>query len=459
MKFLAFLFLIGTATAALPLPPEVKVEWGFLPLLNKEGKEQASLFFTSYFQEHPEGEEERPITFCFNGGPGSSSVWLQLGGLGPVRLSEKSIKDPTLFPVLENNPNSLLEFSDLVFIEPLTTGLSRTAQGVDAAPYLSYEGDVDYLAEGMILFLNRFQKWNAPLYMMGESYGAIRIIGLAGKLLDEYRIGTRGLIFVSGVLDLKDIFVSGDSDNPYLFALPTYAILAGKEEGKKPQEIAPLVEAFLENRYQQALFLGDALPKHEIDPLAEELAKWTKLPKEMIVQHRLRIPPHSFRDKFSDDEVIGRFDGTTRSPSPGELPPYFEIDPSLNHLFPVFTQGMHQFLTELGWKGDRESYVVLSQANRNWDFKTKHGIGLFNGVPTLKKLLYLLPALKVVAATGCYDLAIPYYTTKYDLRHLLLDAKTKERVQLGIFEGGHMFYLNPITSNIFLKSLKPLYVQ
>ncbi len=448
MRFL-FLFLILSSLAAeLPLPSNAKIEWGFLPLQNKEGKEEANIFYTAYFQPS-NNQKPRPITFCLNGGPGASSVWLHLGGVGPLRL-----KDAYEGPELEKNPGSILPFTDLVFLDPISTGFSKTAIGIDATPFHSFDGDVESLSRAVIAFMNRYEKWGSPLYLMGESYGTLRVVGLAKKLFENSQIATRGLIFVSGPLDYGTIIGESASDLPYVLAFPTQAILAGLKEGKKAEEVSVEAERFLEQTYQPALFLGDALPENQKADLAEALFKWTSVPKEEIVASFYRITPTTFRYLTKRGEVLGRFDGRVSTIAPYEIPPYFQMEPSFLNLFGTFQQSIHQVLKESGWKGGVENYAVHADSIK-WDFKTNNCF--LNVVGSLKELLYQLPKLQVLSCNGYYDLGVPYYSVKYSVRHLLLDKETAKRVRMELFHGGHMFYLDRSINEAFGQTLKTFY--
>jgi carboxypeptidase C (cathepsin A) len=440
IRFLLFTFLITSLVAELPLPLDVKVEKGYLTLENKEGKEEGKLFYVAYFQEPRKGEAERPLTFCFNGGPGAATVFFHLGGIGPIKISEGPGQ-------LEKNPSSLLRFSDLVFIDAMATGFSRTAAGVDLAPYLSFEGDMESLSQGITVFLNRYKKWSSPLYLAGASYGTIRIIGIAAHLFEHYHIGIDGLLLISGLLDFENVSVDASNDFPYLFSFPTYAILAKKNGAE--------AEAFLEKKYQPALFLGDALPESAVQTLAQELSEWTTLPKEEILKMRLRISPYAFRELFTKGEVLGRFDASVTQPSPGDVGYNLHLDPSFIPLLALFHQKMNYFLKELGGEQEKESYVVLSDSAQKWKFLLRdHSL---NVAPMLRRLLYNNPKLKVFAASGLYDLATPYYGMKYGIRHLLLDEATQKRVKLNLYEGGHMFYGKPSSVEALVKDVKSFF--
>jgi len=447
VKWFLLLFVVSTLLADLPLPPGVKLEFGAIPLKDKEGKEEANIFFSAYFQS---SDKPRPLTFCLNGGPGASSVWLHLGGVGPLR-----IKDAYKNGELEKNPGSFLPFTDLVFLDPVSTGFSKTATGVDATSFHSHEGDVESLGRAVIAFLDRFQKWDAPLYLLGESYGVVRVVGLAKTLLNSYQVATKGLILVSGPLDFLTIQANGSNDLPYALMFPTFAILEGLKEGKKAQERAIEAEKFLESTYQPALFLGDALPEEQQKELTDSLSQWTGMPKEEILVSFFRISPTNFRYMSERGTVFGRFDARVKTKAPYELPPFVSLEPSFTLLYGPFKQAMHTVLQGGGWKNETEqNYAVMADAIK-WNFKTENCY--LNVVGPLKELIYQLPHLQVISCNGYYDLAVPYYSVKYSLRQLLLDPETAKRVHLELFEGGHMFYLDRSVNEEFSKVIRSYY--
>jgi len=450
VKFFVLLLAFSALLADLPLPKEAKIEFGFLKLRNKDDKEEAQIFYTVYTQP-ADNQKPRPLTFCVNGGPGAASVWLQLGGVGPLRL-----KNSYESAELEQNPGSILPFTDLVFLDPVSTGFSKSSTGVDPSLFHSFETDVDSLNRAIVQFLNTYERWDAPLFLMGESYGSLRVVGIAKKLFETTRIATRGIILVSGPLDYGTIIGESTHDMPYIAAFPTQAILEGLKKGKKAEDVRPEAENFLEKIYQPALFLGDALPEKEREPLADELSRWTGVPKEELMASFLRITSSTFRYMTSRGQTFGRFDGRVVVEAPYEIPPYIQIEPSFLSLMPHFQKAIHQVFKEYGWKSGDDIYVVLADSIK-WDFKTNNCY--LNVVASLKELLYQLPQLQVLSCNGYYDLGVPYYGVKHSLRHLLLDKKTATRVRQELFNGGHMFYLDRSVNESFGNILKTFYLQ
>ncbi len=434
-------------------------------------KEEASIYFTAYFaKQSTPVSAPRPITFCFNGGPGSSSVWLHMGCLGPKIINFSDLRDNPIPGSYSDNPHTLLATTDLVFIDPVSTGFSRPATGVDAKNFHGVDSDIDSLAEFIRLFLTRFDRWDSPRYLAGESYGTVRVVGLAEKLQDEYYIDCNGLILISSVLDFTtmDDYSLGN-DLCYILSLPSYAAstwyhhkLPGELQNKKLQEFLAEVEEFTLHEYAPALLLGDKLSDDAKTTISKQLARYTAIPQETISLLHLRIPPALFMKSLlkTSGKVIGRYDARYTgddSEQPSDSPTY---DPSFYAVAGLFTSGLQNYMySDLGLKKE-ERYYILGHNVQPWNWSLKRqpaGLGYLNITNSLRSTMMKNSQLKVFVASGYFDMATPYFATDYTLDHLQLPARLRQNIEQHYYEGGHMMYLNPNALKQFTEQLSAFF--
>lgn len=385
------------------------------------GKDKAEVFFTAYFVKNPlilTGN--RPITFCFNGGPGSSSVWLHMGILGPKKTQTIDLAFTPSPGTYENNPYTLLPSTDLVFVDPVSTGFSRAADGVNEKEFHGVEEDIEYLAEFIRLFLTRFDRFDSPRYLLGESYGTIRVIGLAQKLHKDYFVDVNGLILISSTLDLMT-WTPYDTTNDlsYALVLPSYAATAWyhkklpvENNSKKLQELLAEVEDFAINEYAPYLLQGDKLEQEKKIAIAKRLASYIGIPEEEIMNSHIRIPITRFITQLEtkDRKLLGRFDSRFLGPKLPCTPDYITYDPSFEAITGAFTSTFLKYLqTELHCTKDSRYYLLNSNVNPwNWSLKSQPpGLGCLNMTEDLRDTLIGNPAMRVFIASGYYDLALP----------------------------------------------------
>ena len=423
----------------------------------KEGeKPKASIFFVAYTRDAGPGVDPtahaaaRPITFSFNGGPGSSSVWLHLGLLGPRRVVLEKDGRPLPPPYrLVDNTYSLLDKTDLVFIDPVTTGFSRAVPGETDKQFHSFKTDIESVGDFIRLYVSRNHRWTSPRYLIGESYGTTRAAGLSGYLQERHGFYLNGIMLVSVVLNFMTVRFAPGNDLPYLLFLPTYAATAryhGKLGADVPGDLAELlaeVEAFAMNEYALALLRGDALPAEERTAIAERLARYTGLSADYIARTNLRIDIHRFVKELLRNQrrTAGRLDSRYTGIDRDAAGERHEFDPSYALIQGPYTGLLNDYVRrELRFDSDLP-YEILSDRVQPWKFD-EHQNSYVNVGETLRQAMSMNPHLRVFVANGYYDLATPYLATRYTFDHLELDESLRGNVTMSYYEAGHMMYIH-----------------
>ena len=419
-------------------------------------KPKAAIFFVAYTRDRPPGGDEteyaatRPITFAFNGGPGSSSVWLHLGLLGPRRVVLEEDGRPLPPPYrLVDNAFSLLDKTDLVFIDPVTTGFSRAVPGEADKQFHGFKADIESVGDFIRLYISRNHRWASPRYLIGESYGTTRAAGLSGYLQDRHGLYLNGIMLVSVVLNFMTVRFAPGNDLPYLLFLPTYAATAryhGRLGPDVPADLPALlaeVEAFAMNEYALALLRGDALPAEERAALAARLARYTGLSADYIARSNLRIDIFRFVKELLRDRrrTVGRLDSRYVGIDRDAAGEQFEFDPSYALIQGPYTGLLNDYLRrELHFESDLP-YEILSDRVQPWAFD-EHQNTYVNVGETLRQAMSMNPHLRVFVANGYYDLATPYLATRYTFDHLELDESLRGHVTTMHYEAGHMMYIH-----------------
>jgi carboxypeptidase C (cathepsin A) len=425
-----------------------KVTTGFMPLKNEEGKTEARIFFMAYVAERTGGPAARPLMFSFNGGPGSSSVWLHLGALGPKRV--KMLEDGGL-PAppydLVDNDLTWLEFTDLVFIDPVGTGYSRAEK--DGKKYWGVQGDIQSVGEFIRLYLTRHERWASPLFLVGESYGTTRAAGLSGYLVDR-GIAFNGIVLVSSILNFQTARFTKGNDLPFVLFLPTYTATAWYHkrlpadlQAKPLRDVLSEVERWAATEYTDLLARGDALSAAERKALAEKLNRYTGLDHEYLENTDLRIEIQRFCKELlrGEKRTVGRLDSRFKGMdllAAAERP---DFDPSMAAIRPPYTAMFNDYVRrELGFKSDL-TYHILGGGIGAWEWGSA-GNGFADTSESLRSAFAKNPHMKLFVASGFYDLATPYFATQYTLSHLGLDPSLKPNVGTGYYEAGHMMYIH-----------------
>ena len=422
--------------------------FGFLPIRNTKGKIDANLSFTSYTAVPAEENlPPRPLTFMFNGGPGSASVWLHMGGLGPrrIRMEDDGGMPVPPFDVIEN-PETWLAFTDLVFIDPVDTGYSKAATPELTEKFLSVEGDLDIDSEFIRLFLGRFDRWDAPLFLGGESYGTFRSAGIAGKLVD-HGVVFNGIILISSVLELGTLLFESGDDLPYALYPPSYAAtawyhqrLAADLQGRTLAELLEEVETWSLETLLPALAKGASLDATERQAVVVAYARFTGMDADLVDQRNLRVDGSTFCKELlgEDNRVVGRLDSRHTGFDPELASGGASYDPSMSAIRAPFTAAINQyFRRELGYHSDDE-YQILRSLDWNWG-KAEDGAPRTDHY--LEKAFAQNPSMSLLVTSGFYDLATAYFATRYTLNRLNLGEKQRNRITLKEYPGGHMTYV------------------
>ncbi len=428
-----------------------EVTTGTLAVKTDEGKLRANMFFIAYTVGDREQRAKRPITFCFNGGPGSSSVWLHMGMLGPrrVKLPADPVSSPPPGEVIDN-PYSLLDVTDLVFIDPVSTGFSRPAEGVEKKEFHGYQQDLRSVGEFIYLYISRFDRWSSPKFLLGESYGTLRAAGLAGHLQSTYNLDLNGIILVSSVIDFQTILFGTPNDLPYILFLPSYTATAWYHkrldeslQNKPLKEVLAEVERFATTDYTLALMAGDTLSDERFDATARQVAFYTGLSPDYVRRSNLRITMSRFAKELMRDEerTVGRFDSRYRGIDRDAAGATYEYDPSAAAVFGAFTSAVNQYLREELEFEREQVYEILTGNVHPWSYSTFEN-RYVSATETLRSAMVKKPHLKVLVANGYYDLATPYFASVYTFNHLGLPKHLRGNVELTFYTGGHMMYVD-----------------
>ncbi len=423
-------------------------ETGMLPLLKPDGTSRANIFYTAYTRLGNESRAKRPVTFCFNGGPGSASLWLHLGALGPRRVKmndDGSMPAPPF--TLVDNQYSLLNDSDLVFIDPVATGFSRPAKDEKADQFFGDSGDLDSIGEFIRLWTTRNERWLSPKFLCGESYGVFRAAGLAEHLRSSCGMYLNGLILVSGVLDFATI--SGDTGNdlPYPLILPAYTAAAHFHHKLPPDLQANLGKALAESRafarreYLAALHQGAALPADERKKVVAELARLTGLKASVIEDNNLRLDPGVFRKQLLHDEglILGAYDARLTGRDGDPATPWADFDPSGAAVMGPFAAAMNAYVRgELKFEDDLP-YQIFAGV-QPWNYGARNNYA--NASDELAAVMNQEPYLKILVLGGRCDLVCPIDTMRYSIEHLPLAEAYRKNVTFAEFDAGHMMYIN-----------------
>ena len=423
-------------------------ETGMLPVIKKDGGTTAFVFYIAYTRSGENDHAKRPVTFCFNGGPGSSSVWLHLGALGPRRVKMNS--DGTLPPPpfqLVDNEYSLLNASDLVFIDPVATGFSRPVKDEKPEQFFGDSGDLDSIGEFIRLWSSRHDRWLSPKYLFGESYGVFRAAGLADHLRDRYGMYLNGLILLSGVLNFQTIEDDPGNDLPYPLYMPAYTA-AAHFHNKLPPDLQNDLEAalaesreFARGEYTMALQQGESLPAAEREKVVIELSRLTGLTTNVIVDNNLRIDEGIFRKQLLHDQgmILGAYDSRITGRDDDPASQYPDYDPSDVAVYGPFAAAMNAYVRdELKFEDDLP-YEILAGV-QPWNYGSPNNYP--NAADRLAGTMNQNPYMKILVLNGRCDLVCPVDTMHYAIDHMPLDSSYRTNVSYEQFDAGHMMYIN-----------------
>jgi carboxypeptidase C (cathepsin A) len=412
---------------------------GYLP--------KAEVFLTAYTLDGAD-PAKRPVTFAFNGGPGSSSVWLHLGLLGPRRVVSGDVGDLAPPPYgLVDNAETLLAHSDLVFIDPVSTGYSRAVKGEKPADYHGFQSDIESVGEVIRLWTSRNGRWMSPKFVAGESYGTTRAGGLAHHLQTRYGMYLNGLMLISAVLDFGTLDFTIGNDLPYALFLPTYAAIGHYHGllGDRPlEDVLSDAEEFASRDYPWALARGTRLSAEERAAVVARIAALTGLSEDYVDRVDLRIEHVRFFTELLRHKrlVVGRLDSRFTGYAPDYGLEHMDDDPSSSAVIGAYTAALNHYLqAELEYPNDLPYEVLSMQVNSGWSFKEFEN----SHVTVVDKLAGAMRAnqhLKVHVAFGYLDGATPYYASEHVLAHLNIPAELRGNISRAYYEAGHMMYVH-----------------
>lgn len=423
---------------------------GMMPIKNRDGDTEARMFFMAYTLDDAGGRGHRPLTLCFNGGPGSASVWLHLGAIGPRRVPMNPDGTMPAPPYqLIDNEYTWLTQTDLVFIDPVGTGYSRAVRPELAAKFFGLQGDIESVAEFIRMYLTRYERWTSPLFLAGESYGTTRASALSGYLIDR-GIAFNGIMLISTIMNFETTNFAPGNDIPYVLFLPSYAAtawyhkkLSSDLQSKSVQDVAAEAESWASSEYTLALEKGDKLSGQERQDAIAKLSRYTGLSPTFLDNANLRVSLNMFRKELlrSEKRSIGRLDARFKGYDTNIASDSPDYDASEAAIRPPYTSTFNNYVrAELNYKNDLEYYILGGGITSPWNWGANN-----NYVDTsvaLRNALAKNPYLKVFVAMGYYDMATPYYAADYSLHHISIDSLLLRNISTGHYEAGHMMYID-----------------
>ena len=423
---------------------------GTMVLKLEDGTPKASIFYVAYTKDDAGDAAKRPITFAFNGGPGAGSLWLHVGALGPRRVEMGDVGSllPPPYKFVDNE-SSILDVTDIVFIDPVTTGYSRPVPGEADKQFHGVQEDVQSVGDFIRLWATRNRRWGSPKFLAGESYGTTRAAGLSGYLQQRYGMYLNGIILISAILNFQTAEFDTGNDLPYILYLPTYTAIAWYQK-KLPSDLQGDLQkaiaeskAFATGEYADALMRGDTLPAAKRTEVAQKLSRLTGISAEYIDRADLRIEIQRFDKELmkSARRTVGRLDGRFTGideDAAGEKPDY---DPSLAAIVGPYTATLNEYVRgELKFESDLP-YEFLTGRVRPWNYAPYEN-RYVNVAETLRRAMTQNPFLHVFVGKGYYDLATPFFAADYTVDHLGLDPTLRPHISGGYYEAGHMMYVH-----------------
>jgi len=443
---------------------------GNLVIKNDKGEPEATMFYVAYTADGGKDADHRPVSFVYNGGPGSSSIWLHMGAFGPMRVvtSNATPTPPPPYDLVPNG-NSLLDKTDLVFIDAVSTGFSEPVGKAEGKDFWGVDQDVEAFGRFIQRYISVNNRWNSPKFLLGESYGTTRSANLVDWLQNK-GVAMNGVILVSSVLNYGDTFPGTDLE--YVTYLPSYAAIAWYHDKlpNKPADITAFlneVRAFARGEYADALFQGSRLPQAEYDAVLHKLHAYTGLSEQYLKDADLRVTATRFRAELlrDSDRTMGRYDARFEGINMDNAEETPDYDASDTAISAAFTAAFNRYLrSDLGYTGDGDYHVTGYDVIRNWDWKHPlPGRPGFRDPPlpdvqaNLADAMRKNPHLKVFSANGYFDLATPFFKTEFDLDQMGLPPELMKNVEFGYYPSGHMVYLNPVAHKQLTADLDKFY--
>jgi len=430
-----------------------KATAGTILLKNDKDEPTALIYSTAYTKSDVKGLNRRPVAFIYNGGPGSSSAWLHMGAWGPKRVITPDAQPSPPAPyTISDNAYSLLDVADLVFVDPVGTGFSRSTGKAHDKDFWGIDEDVKSLGQFITRYVSRNGRWNSPKYLIGESYGTFRSAALVNYMQSHEHMDFNGVVLMSSVLDLSQIRFPQGEDLPYILFLPSYVATAAYHHllvsppGDSDVFLRE-VRHFAETDYAEALMLGDRLQGAARDEIVKKLAGYTGLSEDYIRKADLRVTAQQFMAELerSRDMNTGRLDARYSGPMMDPLTEYVEYDPQSSAVSGAFTATFNDYVrSELKFGGEQHYEILNLKANEAWNWK-REGAGESASAPNVEgdllQAMVMNPHLQVEVENGLYDLATPFFQTEYTMDHLGLPESVRGHVHLDYYDAGHMMYL------------------
>jgi carboxypeptidase C (cathepsin A) len=421
---------------------------GTLPIRLDDGKVAAQMFFVAYTKDG-EDRKTRPVSFLYNGGPGSASAWLHMGSFAPrhVQMAEEGFQPAPPYQLVDN-ANTLLDVTDLVFVDAIDTGYSRVVAGVNNQQFHDQEGDLRAFGEFIAGYLGAYNRWPSPKFLIGESYGTIRSAGLSQELQTRHGVELNGIVLLSSLLTYQTLSPAPDNDIAYAVQIETFAATAWYHKKlpadlqQKPlKQVVAEARAFAFGEYMAALTRGNALSDTEQHALADKLARYSGLSPAFVLDANLRVDSARFRKELLRDRrlVVGRLDGRYTALDADAAGERQEFDPSNTALQGAYTAMFEDYVkNDLKWESDL--HYPTSGNVRPWTYVQN---GYMDKTDALRQSMAKNPFLKVFVVCGYYDMATYVGGAEFNFSHLAYDRQITDRVSFGYYEGGHMMYIRP----------------
>jgi carboxypeptidase C (cathepsin A) len=421
---------------------------GYMTIKDEKDTLRANLFFIAYTKDGETDPSKRPILFSFNGGPGSSSVWLHMGALGPKRvlMTDEGNTLPPPYKYVDN-PDTWLDKADIVFIDPMMTGFTRTAGKASQAEFTGYDNDLHFVGDFIRLYLSKYARWSSPKFIAGESYGTTRAAGLSGYLQDRYNLNVNGIILISAILDFGTVRTDRGNDVPFPLQLPTFAATAWyhKKLDSRYSNLGTLlqeVQQFASSEYASALMKGDKISDAERNSIINKLHDYTGLSKEYLDQTNLRLYVGRFNKELLRDQkkTVGRLDARITGQDYDQAGDEFDYDASLDiAIYGGYTAAINDYIKrDLKYDNDLPYEMLTGRVGRWVTSENKY----LNVAEILRGAMVKNPYLKVWICNGYYDMATPYFATDYVIHHMFLPKDLQKNISFTYYEAGHMMYIH-----------------
>lgn len=436
-------------------------------LKDKDGEPKASIFHVAYTRTDVKNPSSRPLVFIFNGGPGSSSVWLHMGVFGPKRvvLPSDAERVGAAPYTLSDNALSILDIADMVFIDPVGTGYSKPLGDHEGKEFWGVKEDAQTLSEFVRLYITQNNRWNSPKYLAGESYGTTRAGAMVKELQEGWgSIDLNGILLISSIIDFQTGDFTEGNDTPFVTFLPTYAATAwyhnaipDKSQWQNLEDFIAATRDFALNQYATVLIKGSLATELEVNQVVDKLHQFTGLKKQYIRQSDLRINEFLFMKELLRDkgQVVGRLDSRYLGEDANIVSNRFEADPSSYAIDGAYTAAIQQyFATDINVKRDEPYHILSGEVFRGWNWlygNSARSQGFLNVTPFISKGMRQNKDFRVFVANGYYDLATPFFATEHSMNHHGIDL---DRVTMKYYEAGHMMYIHEPSLKALVKDIR-----